>query len=324
MKKEKVIGVDILRAGAVLLIMLYHLWVCGGRPTVNFAPIQRIIALGGEIGVTLFFALSGFGIFWSLMNMEENGKIDLKLFIQKRCKRILPQYYVNIFFVLVAGTGAVYVSQVHLKNILSHVFMVHNFVRDYSGTINGVLWTMGIIVQFYVISIPLYKILKKTRYFFLLISMLFSILAKKLLYIYFLSPDLDNGFFLGRSFVVFTDLDNFAIGMFVAWLVQRKKKETDTVFWLVGTVIGVMMLEVVCKAGQVKGIHTNNISGCVFHSFLAVSLGIIMLAFTYFPLKKENPLVRILCWIAKYEYGIYIWHLIIIKNWFAANSTNIC
>lgn len=321
MKDKKLVGIDILRAAAVLLVMLYHMWVCGGTPEIKFVPLRRLVSLGGEIGVTLFFILSGFGIYYSLARMERiNGKVDVASFVKRRCRRILPQYYVNVLFVLTIGTGAAYISMGHWKNILSHIFFVHNFVLDWSGAVNGVLWSMGIIVQFYLLSIPMYKLLNKMKYFFVPCSVILTILVKAGIYRLFLPEYGGNGFYLGRSLVVFTSLDNFAIGMFCGWLAMNRKTSSSRLRFGAGAVIGYILLDMVCKAGRIYGIHTGNMSGYVFHSGVAVALGVIIWAFAYAPFSEENLFVKCFQWIAKYQYGIYLWHLIIIRNWTASST----
>lgn len=321
MKDKKLVGIDILRAAAVLLVMLYHMWVCGGTPEIKFVPLRRLVSLGGEIGVTLFFILSGFGIYYSLARMERiNGKVDVASFVKRRCRRILPQYYVNVLFVLTIGTGAAYISMGHWKNILSHIFFVHNFVLDWSGAVNGVLWSMGIIVQFYLISIPMYKVLNKIKYFFVPCSVVLTILVKAGMYRFFLPDYGGNGFYLGRSLVVFTSLDNFAIGMFCGWLAINKKLPSSWVRFGGGAVFGWILLDVVCRTGQTYGIHTDNISGYIYHSGVAVALGVVIWAFTYVPFSEKNWLVKCFQWIAKYQYGIYLWHLIIIRNWTVSST----
>ena len=75
MKDKKLVGIDILRAAAVLLVMLYHMWVCGGTPAIEFAPLQRFISLGGEIGVTLFFCTEWF---WHILFSGSNGESQWK------------------------------------------------------------------------------------------------------------------------------------------------------------------------------------------------------------------------------------------------------
>ena len=78
--RERNRNIDVIRAIMILWIALYHAWVvCGAIPFSNSA-VDTLIRLGGEIGVTAFFMLSGFGIYYSLSSMENAGKFDFKIF----------------------------------------------------------------------------------------------------------------------------------------------------------------------------------------------------------------------------------------------------
>lgn len=59
-------NVDKVRAAACILVLVYHCWaVCGSIP-IHVPVIREWIALGGDLGVTAFFVLSGYGIYVSL------------------------------------------------------------------------------------------------------------------------------------------------------------------------------------------------------------------------------------------------------------------
>lgn len=62
---KRIKNIDLLRAGAILYIMLYHCYVLSGQPWQAHTAIHTILTLGGEVGVTLFFLLSGYGIYLS-------------------------------------------------------------------------------------------------------------------------------------------------------------------------------------------------------------------------------------------------------------------
>lgn len=47
-------NIDLLRAGAILYIMLYHCYVLSGQPWQSHTAIHTLLTLGGEVGVTLF------------------------------------------------------------------------------------------------------------------------------------------------------------------------------------------------------------------------------------------------------------------------------
>ena len=76
---------DVLRAVSVLLVVTVHLK--GG-------PLKW---LGGELGVTIFFVLSGYLItFLALREERETGRLNLPAFYVRRTFRIFPAYYFTL------------------------------------------------------------------------------------------------------------------------------------------------------------------------------------------------------------------------------------
>ena len=311
--KEKNIGCSLAKSFALLFVVGYHIWVLGGKPNLRLDILARFVGLGGEIGVTLFFLISGYGIYISLHSMEEKyGKIITREYTKKRCKRILPPYYINLFLLLTIGTGMGYVSKELWPHILTHILFVQNLFDHY--TINGVLWTMAITIQFYIIAIPLYYCLKKNPYVFLILTILITVLSKRMVYINNVSEVPLLGFNLGRTKIILTVLDNFTLGMFGAWFYYNKKNITG-VFPLLGMSGAVILIDFVCRCGQKYGIHTNNWSGYCFHSMLALSLGFFLYFMSCIKFKSDNKIVKLLLFLAKYEYGIYLYHLVFIENY---------
>src|SRR5262245_32776032 len=69
--------IQALRAAAVSLVLVYHLWPAA-------LP-------GGFVGVDVFFAISGFLITSQLLaEVERSGKVSLPAFWARRARRILP------------------------------------------------------------------------------------------------------------------------------------------------------------------------------------------------------------------------------------------
>lgn len=78
-------GLDLLRAGAILTVMLYHLSSHGfalGMPGRH-----------GWLGVDLFFVLSGYLIGWQVLRRyAAGGRPDWPAFLLRRALRVLPAY----------------------------------------------------------------------------------------------------------------------------------------------------------------------------------------------------------------------------------------
>ena len=74
------------------------------------------------------------------------------------------------------------------------------------------------------------------------------------------------------------------------------------------------MVYLLCKTGISVGVWGNNLWNCSFHSLLALLIGVIVYCACQIDCKKKSLIYRALLWVSKYEYGIYLWHLIIINN----------
>lgn len=311
---KKIVGSDILRCFAMLFVVIYHIWSLGGTPKIEPLFLNRFVMLGGEIGVTLFFVLSGFGIYFSLANMEKQyGKISPAIFWKKRCIRILPQYYIHLFLILTIGPCVGYVSREYWMDVLPHIFFMHNFWGGKS--INLVLWTIEITVQFYIVAIPLYYFLKRYSRIFLPLTIILTIISKCFVYMNWMLENQENAFLLGRQTVIFTVLDNFTMGMFIAFILEKRRSIGQQKQYILISIISVALLSYTCEFGQKYGIHTNNWSGYIFHSLLALNLALILYAFSHIKWNRNAPIVKVICLGAKYEYGIYLYHIVFIENY---------
>lgn len=121
----------------------------------------------GHLAVAAFIVLSGFCLQISLLNGKDGRIHDLKRFFQRRAWRILPAYYaclalsVVVCILLTQYQPGLPFSQyvpVTSDNLLAHVFMVHNLSPDWMYKINGVLWSIAIEAQLYLIF-PLFVML---------------------------------------------------------------------------------------------------------------------------------------------------------------------
>ena len=135
-------GLDGLRAIAVLVVMTYH-----------FAP-EATRAVPGDLGVTLFFVLSGFLITW-LLRKEWNrtAGISFRRFYLRRTLRIFPAYYVFLAF-----TGALMLA-LHRSWPHGQGWAAALYVEDYYGATHlgggsssiAHTWSLAVEEQFYLL-----------------------------------------------------------------------------------------------------------------------------------------------------------------------------
>ncbi len=311
-------SVDIIRAVAVLWIIIYHTFAiaCGQGfgPRISIPVLQDLVIYGGEIGVTLFFIMSGYGLYCSFNKSE--GSFKYGKYLLKRFQRVMPEYYVHLFIVLLLGGGAGFVSRAGFKHVLTHVLFIHNLIPETARTISGTLWTMGTIVQFYFFAPLLYKLVKKNKYIALVGSVVFTILVK---YIVFHIVKVQDYGDLGRE--VYTALDNFVLGMFVASLADAVKKKIGVVYKILLFLLAIAALIGFLLYSNTITVYSDTYIGYVWHSILAIILSIPVFVCAVSPFTKGNFLTKALLFIADNEYGIYLYQLVIIENLLVNSST---
>ncbi|MBV8724168.1 MAG: acyltransferase [Candidatus Eremiobacteraeota bacterium] len=146
---ESRLGVlDGLRGIAVLLVLWYHLWEISwlGTPAwLAFVPAT------GFVGVSLFFFLSGFVISHPFVRAEALGAPtpSWQNFAWRRFIKIVPSYLLCIAFAYGVGYAQLQPGASTLPDIVTHVLFVHTWFPARFGTIEGVLWTLAVEVEFY-------------------------------------------------------------------------------------------------------------------------------------------------------------------------------
>lgn len=130
-------SLDGLRAVAVMLVFVFHIW-----PQLGI----------GGFGVTVFFFLSGF-LITSLLRLEHDrsGTVSLKHFYLRRVLRIFPPMYLALAFMVVASAvmrapvdrPTVALQAVHLTNYHMAVGATGHPVGS------AVLWSLSVEEHFY-------------------------------------------------------------------------------------------------------------------------------------------------------------------------------
>ena len=139
-----------LRAVAVLLVVLFHLWP------------DRLP--GGYVGVDVFFVISGFLITAHLLReVDRDGSVDLARFWARRMRRLLPASYLVL---LVSAVGVLlWVPRLLWQQFFGEVLAAALYVENWALAINAVdylaadntpspaqhYWTLSAEEQFYLV-----------------------------------------------------------------------------------------------------------------------------------------------------------------------------
>jgi len=150
-------ALDGMRGIAIGLVVWYHVWLIswlGADVTVlgktyNF----NVFPESGFAGVDLFFFISGFCLFYPYAQTLFDGRPrqSVLTFAYRRILKIVPSYYLAIVLMIALGFAHFDSRSDEVKQVLAHVFFVHGLWADTWGGIQGVFWSLGVEVQFYVL-----------------------------------------------------------------------------------------------------------------------------------------------------------------------------
>lgn len=149
-------GLDGLRAFAALLVVAFHLNTVSG---VSFGPLDPFIR-GGDSGVYLFFALSGYLLYKPFVR----GSVDLLDFAARRSARILPGYWVAL-----VGLTLLVGSRLPLEHPLPFLAMASSYDLDLRAFL-GNAWTLSAEILFYV-TLPLIALAARGREVLVLLAL---------------------------------------------------------------------------------------------------------------------------------------------------------
>lgn len=170
MTSKKIESIQLFRGIAVLMVIAFHF-----RQYLNGVYAQndlgdRLFGLG-EMGVDIFFVISGFIIVYSSKNALANTAFEFSI---KRFFRLYPVYIITFAFLLVAD----YSTNHSNSDIIKSSFLIpndYNFIGPWYGySINLPAWTLTYEVLFYAvfaISISISHKYRSIISMFLLVSL---------------------------------------------------------------------------------------------------------------------------------------------------------
>jgi peptidoglycan/LPS O-acetylase OafA/YrhL len=142
--------IESLRALAALAVLEGHVFGYGHgwNSDYLYGTFLHRTLLGGGSGVFLFFALSGYLLFWPFVKRDYGGgdRVDLGRYALNRALRILPLYYAAIVvFLIVREHGG------DFGQWWRFALLAENFSTSTLRTVDGPLWSVIVEVQFYVL-----------------------------------------------------------------------------------------------------------------------------------------------------------------------------
>lgn len=142
-----------LRVVFILIISWYHIWQQSWLTPTPFGVSLDFLLRSGYEWVDAMLLLSGFLLF---LPCTKGKKVEPGAFYKKRFARIVPSYYLCLFvllFVVVLPEKKYSSAGQGIGDMLAHMTFVHNLnAYTYVGSpLNGVLWTLAVEAQFYLL-----------------------------------------------------------------------------------------------------------------------------------------------------------------------------
>lgn len=289
---------DSLRAIAVLLVIISH-WFSKKHFLNRFSD-------NGVLGVTLFFVLSGFLITGILLKSKQKFEVGtnvgnaFKIFYIRRSLRIFPIYYLLLITLLllnIAGIG---------ETFWWHFFYGSNFYFWLQGAFEGQLshlWSLAVEEQFYLIW-PAVIFFIPHRY---LTHAFITGIVTGILFRFVIITDENE---IGRLLMP-GSLDSFCIGGLLAF--GRSKQANWYKQYLLRQALFLALaffLLIVVHLPFFRELPPKQYLS-LYLFFISVSFGIIINRVGYTvqaPLLKQLLSNKLLLYIGKISYGLYLLH----------------
>lgn len=311
-------NLDKLRGLAALSVLVYHViehthW--------SAYPVEGALYWGriGWMGVDLFFVISGLVISYSAWVLFHRlGNRWQKIYWERRIVRIFPLYLLTLLVYMTmvkpewlsAKLGKLAVQ------VGTHLLFVHNFFPSTHGSINGVNWSVGVEMQFYLLVALLLPWLVRARLPSLVLICLSVAWLWRYAVFYFLQ-DRGTSLLFQYSTQLPGSIDEFALGVVVCKLLvdPHYARLAD---WMTRNRRYVFCLSAACCSMMLKiyfdnAVYWNSAWMVVaFRSLIGLSACSLILCAIYWPWKGPAALSSVLDYAGKISYGIYLWHLPVI------------
>ena len=245
-------------------------------------------------GVPIFFMISGF-LMWASIGRSNS----YSQYIKRRFWRIYPELWVSVaidILVLVFLYSKSNIKDLFLFGLAQSTvfqFWTPDSLRDYGvGTPNGALWTIGVMIQFYIIAWFFYKIMRNKKVYVWIIGFVFSFFISILGS--YITREIIGIEIVGKLYdqTILKFFWLFYIGMFIAKYKDRLIPIVSK-FWYVLLAIAFVFF--------ITGLDL--FSG--YYLFWSIFLSVGLVGFAYrFPRLSINLDI---------SYGLFLYHMIIVN-----------
>ena len=333
---SRIKGADGFRAMACILVIYHHVSQRldpGASP--RWLQILHYIGMRGEVGVSVFFVLSGCLLatpFWNAF-IGNTPKPKLRTYFQNRAARILPGYY----FLLALSTFLA-VELIDFKivwsRIIAGILLVSHFHWNtfFSSELDGPLWTITLEIWSYILlPIVLFSIFRKVRTvkaaaIGMGIWIVFLQSLQPLIIKFFMTDDYMKGWNYGlaggaKQWLPYWNLasffSQFLLGASAALYIAQKKSKLTVASrkYDLLTVTGILLAFVLVQMRLTPGVQ-DPLTQQPYLSPIYAALVALALANVPFSKYTSNFLERrFFKRVATLSFGLYLWHYMIMQIW---------
>lgn len=306
-------NIEAFRGFAILCILFYHFsMLAKGLSETGVGYI--IIEACGHFAITSFFVISGYGTYLYFTNQEKcNKKVSCCGYMKKRLKSILPQYYFCLGFMLLFTPSVVYWAKDTLYIILQSLIFVQNY--NPNGAVNGVTWTLAVLVQLYFIAVPMYMLVKRWGVKTWIVSFAMVVVLKKICNTYVNINELDSIWYVVTDIrMPVTTFDLFLAGMCGAKISLKLKEDNKSISNVACSIMCILMLVVFywsfyCFCLRIP-LFSSKWMSCIWRSLTGMWIAVLLICLAQATWSYDNIFGRLIQGIAKSEFGIYLWHMV--------------
>lgn len=309
--------IDGIRVLAIGLIAWFHIWQQSwlapffsiGKLHISFMALPR----AGYLWVDMFILLSAFQLFLPHAREMILGETTIGTleFYKRRARRILPSYLLSVLiclYIALFGNEFAKIADM-IKDLVTHLTFTLTFWHEtYLWTkLNVVLWTVAILVQFYILFPLLSKAFKKQPLITFVAMSAIGIVFR----ILFVNTAEEPSMFINQLPAFF---DVFALGFIGAYaFVWFNKKAKYQYYAPIMTLISLGCLVAIYYA-------MNDLAGVVGHSELQHWQGtnrnwvaVVFLVFilsTAYSIKWYRFIFsnKVMVFLSSISFNFYIWH----------------
>jgi peptidoglycan/LPS O-acetylase OafA/YrhL len=291
---KRIPSLDGFRAVSIILVLFCHSRLSTGFP-VSLSDIAR----QAEVGVTIFFVISGFLITYLLLTEKSKyGRIDLKSFYLRRILRIMPVYFLYLVFILLWQN--IEDIKLSLSDVVHALTFTINFDRQ--NWFVGHFWSVSVEEQFYLFWPAMLIFWRKHLQVILIFLIAYSCVARVISYK-----------LSGIDIIALTPFFRYSDAIFIGAFGGMMYFETPGILkhWVFASypaklaALCLILLFVYCTEHGKLAIISLPLGNTI------ISVGILFLLFCYI-LPSENAIFKLLnhrtiVHIGVLSYSIYIW-----------------